>query len=399
VKIFLSSVIILLLVSSLAWHIFHEQLGVLPSLASSSRHLSLSIDETAAPTPYPSPTMEVNNLPQHLPSITPLPAPSPTTTPIPLTESTPTPTPRPIIRAIQASSVTTAKVTTPVHHGLLYAEDNLDITHHIYRSKNTDEIRLFTLLNAQPQAKWFGNWNSTIALDVDNYVTAATRTGTIPVLVTYNIPYRDCGGYSAGGADTEKAYLTWIRRVAEGIRNRTAWVILEPDSLALLDCLPADQQNSRISLLQQASSILVASGAQVYLDAGHPNWIPADQIAKRLVQAGINKTQGFTLNISNFATTENSIAYGQAVSTLVSGKHFLIDTSRNGNGPTPDFQWCNPIGRAVGNKPTTQTGNPLVDAYVWVKHPGESDGTCNGGPDAGKWWPEYALGLLKNAGW
>lgn len=59
--------------------------------------------------------------------------------------------------------------------------------------------------------------------------------------------------------------------------------------------------------------------------------------------------------------------------------------------------WCNPQGRAIGNLPTTQTGHSLADAFVWVKVPGESDGTCNGGPAAGQWWGEYALGLAKRS--
>ncbi|NEE07199.1 glycoside hydrolase family 6 protein, partial [Streptomyces sp. SID7499] len=74
-----------------------------------------------------------------------------------------------------------------------------------------------------------------------------------------------------------------------------------------------------------------------------------------------------------------------------------IDTSRNGNGPytggDPAESWCNPPGRALGEAPTTQTGDERVDAYLWIKRPGESDGDCKGGPKAGAWWPEYALGL------
>ncbi|MGW5026607.1 glycoside hydrolase family 6 protein, partial [Streptomyces albidoflavus] len=46
--------------------------------------------------------------------------------------------------------------------------------------------------------------------------------------------------------------------------------------------------------------------------------------------------------------------------------------------------------------PTTRTGDPLLDAYLWIKRPGESDGSCRGGPSAGTWWPEYALGLARN---
>jgi endoglucanase len=47
------------------------------------------------------------------------------------------------------------------------------------------------------------------------------------------------------------------------------------------------------------------------------------------------------------------------MSYLVGGKHFIIDTSRNGLGPAPDGSWCNPPGRALGPKPTADTGFPL----------------------------------------
>nr|ABK58684.1 unknown [Streptomyces fradiae] len=32
-----------------------------------------------------------------------------------------------------------------------------------------------------------------------------------------------------------------------------------------------------------------------------------------------------------------------------------------------------------------------------IKRPGDSDGPCRGGPEAGQWWPDYALGLARNA--
>ncbi len=91
-------------------------------------------------------------------------------------------------------------------------------------------------------------------------------------------------------------------------------------------------------------------------------------------------------------TTSDETVYGANVSQLLGGKHFVVDTSRNGNGS--NGEWCNPTGRAIGQTPTNQTGNALVDALLWVKTPGESDGTCNGGPSAGVWWPDYALSLV-----
>jgi len=99
--------------------------------------------------------------------------------------------------------------------------------------------------------------------------------------------------------------------------------------------------------------------------------------------------------------------------------HFVIDTGRNGLGPWsggssyPDRQdWCNAPGRGNGIPPTTNTGNALVDAYLWVKVPGESDGSCNRGvsgsttdpewggivdPAAGQWFPQQALQLAQLA--
>lgn len=77
----------------------------------------------------------------------------------------------------------------------------------------------------------------------------------------------------------------------------------------------------------------------------------------------------------------------------------MIDTSRNGSGPYGSARnnqdWCNPPGRTLGATPTTHTASPLVDAYLWVKEPGTSDGSCRpGDPRAGAWWPEYALELV-----
>ncbi|MCL3992439.1 glycoside hydrolase family 6 protein [Streptomyces lavenduligriseus] len=99
--------------------------------------------------------------------------------------------------------------------------------------------------------------------------------------------------------------------------------------------------------------------------------------------------------------------------------HFVIDTSRNGRGAwTPEpgkysgdpEPWCNAPGRGLGPRPTADTGVPLADAYLWIKVPGESDGSCTRGtggtvdpeygivdPPAGAWWPDQAHALARNA--
>src|SRR5580692_11948254 len=111
-----------------------------------------------------------------------------------------------------------------------------------------------------------------------------------------------------------------------------------------------------------------------------------------------------SLNVSNYKSTSSEITYGKEISKLLGGKHFVIDTSRNGNGPPKcdegaddETCWCNPPGRALGSPPTASTADPLIDAYLWLKKPGESDGQCNGGPKAGVFWPDKAPELARNA--
>jgi endoglucanase len=250
---------------------------------------------------------------------------------------------------------------------------------------------------AQAGAKWFGGWNNDLYKDVNSYVGSATAQSQLPVLVAYNIPQRDCGGYSAGGS-TSDGYITWIKSMAAAIGSRPAVVILEPDSVANLDCLSATDQATRLSLLSQAVSLLKNNpNTHVYLDGGHPQWKPLDSMSARLKQANIAAADGFSLNVSNYYTTAANTVFGKALSNALGGKHFVIDTSRNGNGPTIDNQWCNPADRALGERPTTQVSDSLIDAYLWVKAPGESDGACNGGPTPGTWWGDYALGLAQRA--
>ncbi|HET6924300.1 MAG TPA: glycoside hydrolase family 6 protein, partial [Candidatus Saccharimonadales bacterium] len=168
--------------------------------------------------------------------------------------------------------------------------------------------------------------------------------------------------------------------------------------VAQASCLSSTDQAQRYQLLSFAISTLKANpGAKVYLDAGNPSWVAASDMAGRLKQAGIANADGFSLNVSNFIATKDNETYGAQLSALVGGKHFVIDTSRNGNGS--NGQWCNPSGRALGAAPTASTGASLVDYFLWVKTPGESDGTCNGGPAAGSWWPSYAESLALNADW
>lgn len=93
-----------------------------------------------------------------------------------------------------------------------------------------------------------------------------------------------------------------------------------------------------------------------------------------------------------------------------------MDTSRNG---VPGLRWtwddwCNVNGAGFGPRPTSQTRDESLDAFVWVAHPGESDGSSDPSapgydaacgkedafrpsPAAGQWHQAYFEMLVQNA--
>ncbi|MGW7050876.1 glycoside hydrolase family 6 protein [Streptomyces sp. NPDC054887] len=235
-------------------------------------------------------------------------------------------------------------------------------------------------------------------------VRGAAGDARTVVLVAYNIPHRDCGQHSAGGAADADAYRRWIGAFADSIGSAPAIVILEPDAVAhIVDgCTPPEEHDERTALLADAVDRLKRQPqTKVYLDAGNPAWIDdPGKLVEPLRRSGVDKADGISLNVSNFQTDDAVKAFGSQLSGLLGGAHYVIDSSRNGNGPLSGGRsdaWCNPTGRALGTPPSDRTADPLLDAYLWIKRPGDSDGECRGGPAAGTWWPDYALGLARRA--
>jgi len=344
---------------------------------------------------------------------------------------------------------------------------------------------LIAVMETVPQAVWLtGGTPSQVSATVTSTLQEANWERALPVLVLYNIPGRDCGSYSAGGAENTPDYETWIDAIAAAIGSQKVVVVLEPDSLADLpsDCgynptlvnvpqLTADrytQINYALTTLENGSQ------TSVYLDAGNSHWQAVPNMAARLAQAGIQQAQGFFTNVSNFNLNNyettydtwvseciafandaeqggwrlgnysycasqyysplgpvdpDNIAtwvytdewYQQNMGSAVATTHFLIDTSRNGQGPLDasiyadapynqpasvvqtltNGSWCNPPSRGLGTHPTANTDVSLLDAYVWVKTPGQSDGTCDTAGGARAWdyadytqpgWPTDAAG-------
>ena len=158
----------------------------------------------------------------------------------------------------------------------------------------------------------------------------------------------------------------------------------------------------------------------IYFGTQGPDWARGhfDWCASQYFPANPNDFSTWVLTDQWYTDNVESQTWWYSESVL---EHFVIDTSRNGQGPWvppaglyPDPQdWCNPPDRGLGVRPTADTGISLLDAYLWVKIPGESDGECTRGlgpggqtvdpewglidPRAGGWFPEMALQLAQNA--
>ena len=352
------------------------------------------------------------------------------------------------------------------------------------RSGAYGDAALIAKMISTPQAVWFSSGTpKDVRKGVHQVSVRAHVAKSVPTLVAYDVPGRDCSQYSSGGAGSDAAYRAWADGFAAGLLPRQrVIVVVEPDGLANLpsDCPGAYAGQDvaaltagRIADIRHAGEAIMRAdpAALVYLDAGHSAWHSVGDIAQRLDAAGVREFQGFSLNVSNYQPTPQLDQYGTWISKCLyyaanpaeggwrlghygycasqyypatptdystwhltdewyaanvdnaanpptssaQLAHFVVDTSRNGRGPWttatayPDKQdWCNPPGRGLGLRPTTNTGVPLVDAYLWIKTPGQSDGQCNRGiagsttdpewggivdPAAGDWFPQQALQL------
>ncbi|MFD8499236.1 glycoside hydrolase family 9 protein [Amycolatopsis sp. NPDC059657] len=254
--------------------------------------------------------------------------------------------------------------------------------------------RIQSSIGARPIARWFGN-DSDIGGTVASYTGAADANDKLPVLVAYNLPGRDaCGGESGGGAGSVSAYKTWISSFAAGVGSKPAIVVIEPDALGDFSCMTSGAIADRLAMLTYATQMFQqkAPNTFAYLDGGNAGWVDAPTMASRLESAGVHNVRGFSVNVSNYYPTSQSISYANSVnSSLGGGARFVVDTSRNGKGSSGE--WCNPAGRQLGVPPQIGGGAELL---LWVKTPGVSDGKCGIAPTvpAGQFSPDLAIRLI-----
>lgn len=283
------------------------------------------------------------------------------------------------------------------------------------------QFHALNVIASQPGTARFGSFSTgspyvpDIGTAVSRYLTraAAQEPGTVPLLATYRIVNGTCAHAGPGQAlgdspADQQSYHNFIERFSQGIGSYRAVLFLEMDSLITSPCLNQHGLAVRMSELSDAIDVLTSTCPHlvIYLDAGAADALHARTAANLLKRAGVAKIQGFFLNSTHFDWSSKEIKYGEQISRMTGGKHFVINTGENGRGPLRPRNivkqgnevLCNPPGRGLGPKPTTNTGYPNVDMFAWTSNPGESGGQCvQGAPATGAYWATYALALVRNA--
>ena len=232
--------------------------------------------------------------------------------------------------------------------------------------------------------------------------------GSIPIINTYFLHP------ALGGCPTPaqvSAYTpTFQRRIDEmaaATGRRPAVYLLELDALGSSSCyarsgsLPAWEAMLRYEVDKMAA----LPHTVVYLEAGYSDSNSPGYTARALNAIGIGHIRGFFTNDTHINWTINEVRWAEKISRMTRGAHYIVNTAQNGNGPLMNRNrvrygnedLCNPPGRGLGPLPTTNTGFPHADAFLWTHMPGNSSGSCNGGPAAGKFWVGRAIDMASHA--
>ena len=343
----------------------------------------------------------------------------------------------------------------------MYVNPDYHATVEALAAKHPAEAAKLKKLGAFPTAIWMSKIADLATLPhyLDDAMAQQTAGGqpVVPVFVVYNMPGRDCaaaasagelGPNEAGEARYQKEYIDVIATALAAHPKLNTALIVEPDSLANLvtnlekpNCAAAEGIYKRA--IAYAIAKLSLPNAFLYIDAAHAGWLgwPRNLVKSFAVYkevlamaGGPERIRGFATDVSNYdpskdptapkrdpaAAPNDELGYvedlAKGLPTVgITGKAFVIDTGRDGvpNVRTAPGNWCNIKGAGLGERPQAAPA-PNVDAYLWIKVPGESDGTADakaarfdencvsddaspGAPEAGLLFEPYLLDLVKNA--
>ncbi|RHY31662.1 hypothetical protein DYB32_003285 [Aphanomyces invadans] len=245
------------------------------------------------------------------------------------------------------------------------------------------------------------------------------NASTVPTIVVYGLPNKDCkAGFSNVGANKDSdMYVSFVKELVSLVGTRPVNYILEPDAVGLAIDTECGKTAGYLDNMMTVIPMLTEDNvnASLYIDVGYWAFKTEEMSAevvqsiKQLASKG-GTVRGIALGSSNYRkTSEMSDLCAKFVKASKKDYKCVIDTSRNYLGPKEGTgEWCNSQYAAIGVPPTSKTENDLIDYFLWIKTPGESDGPCNTpdiskdalkhGPPAGKFF-EKAFSLMWDRGY
>lgn len=313
----------------------------------------------------------------------------------------------------------------------------------------------FPAVGQVPNFTWFDVVAKVPTLTTYLADAASIASKIIVQIVVYDLPDRDCHALASNGEfkianngiNNYKGYIDGIAAAVSAYPQVRVVAVVEPDSLAnlvtnLSDQRCANAQSAYLECTKYAIEKLRQCNIWLYLDAGHAGWLgwasnqdPAAQMFAQ-VYNGVpnNRVRGLATNVANYNALQaaspdpvtqgnpcvDELSYIRAIGPKLANNgfpaHFIVDQGRSGVQNLRDAwgNWCNIDGAGFGLRPTTSTPDALIDAIVWIKPGGESDGTSNTSavrydstcglndakkpaPEAGNWFQAYFEDLVRYA--
>ena len=231
--------------------------------------------------------------------------------------------------------------------------------------------------------------------------------GSIPIINTYFLHPATAPCPNASELDAiGPTFRRQVDETAQATDQRPAVLLLELDAIGSSQCIAHAGGLSvwEADLRYEVDTLAALPHTVIYMEGGYSDGNSVSYTAQVLNAIGVGRIRGFYTNDTHLNWTIKEVAWAEQISKLTHGAHFIVNTAQNGNGPKLNAypasegveNLCNPPGRALGPKPTTNTGFADVDAFMWTHVPGNSSG-CGAGPPASVFWVKRAIGLAARA--
>ncbi|KAF2003538.1 glycoside hydrolase family 6 protein [Amniculicola lignicola CBS 123094] len=271
-------------------------------------------------------------------------------------------------------------------------------------------------------------------------------------LVLSGLQYKQCGGIRIPPIEDptvyRKVFIDPIAKIIKANPNTAFALIIEPGAIGdvianagLSSCHETQSYKTDIPYALQALNL---PNTVMYIDAAHGGWLgwtdnlkPGARMLSLVWEAAGRPAQvrGIAINVNSYnswyrfpdehpldaqynrARTEQAYLHLIAAELDKAGMphHAIMDSSRNGVfGIRREWgNWCNVKGAGFGHNSSADTKDEMLDAFVWAKGGGESDGTSDAAstaynsfcgkddafkpmPGKGEWSQGYFEQLLKN---